>query len=78
MLFTQAQGVLSKSMSSVTSPGATVKALASAHPVIFGITIGISAYYAVNKYWLDKDEDESEEEITPSASDETDEEATTA
>jgi hypothetical protein len=56
-----AQGILSKSMSVFTSSGATVKSLAGAHPVALGVLVGFSAYYAVNKYWLNKDIDETDE-----------------
>ncbi len=56
-----AQGILSKSMSVFTSSGATVKSLAGAHPVALGVLVGFGAYYAVNKYWLNKDIDEADE-----------------
>ena len=57
-----AQGILSKSMGAFTSSGATVKSLAGAHPVALGVLVGFGAYYAVNKYWLNKDIDEVAEE----------------
>ena len=50
-MIAQAQGILSKS-------GSTVKALVGSHPIAVGIVIGIGAYYVVNKYWLNEDEDE--------------------
>jgi len=50
-MIAQAQGILSKS-------GSTVKALVGSHPITMGIVIGIGAYYVVNKYWLNEDEDE--------------------
>ncbi len=53
----QAQGLLSKSMGAVGSSGSTVKALIGSHPVGLGIVIGIGAYYVVNKYWLNEDEE---------------------
>ncbi len=50
-MIAQAQGILSKS-------GSTVKALVGSHPIAIGIVIGVGAYYVVNKYWLNEDEDE--------------------
>ena len=50
-MIAQAQGLLSTS-------GSTVKALVGSHPISLGIVIGIGAYYVVNKYWLNADEDE--------------------
>lgn len=58
----QAQGVLSKSMGAISSSCSSIKALAGSHPVALGIVVGIGAYYAVNKYWLNKDEGEGEAE----------------
>ncbi len=46
-MISQAQGILSN-----------VKALVGSHPVGLGIVIGVGAYYVVNKYWLNDDEDE--------------------
>ncbi len=46
-MISQAQGILSN-----------VKALAGSHPIGLGIVIGVGAYYLVNKYWLNEDEDE--------------------
>jgi len=59
-MIAQAQGLLSKS-------GSAVKTLVGSHPITLGIVIGIGAYYVVNKYWLNEDEEittaeESEEE----------------
>lgn len=53
-MLTQAQNVLSNSM-------APAKALAGSHPVGLGIMVGLSAYYVVNKYWLNEESEESEE-----------------
>lgn len=53
----QAQGILSKSMGAATTPISTIKALAGSHPVAFGVVLGISAYYAINKYWLNPEEE---------------------
>jgi hypothetical protein len=46
-MISQAQGILSN-----------VKALVGSHPVGLGIIIGVGAYYAVNKYWLNDEDDE--------------------
>ena len=51
----QAQQILSQSSS-------TVKALVSSHPIALGIVIGVGAYYVINKYWLNEDEDNMAEE----------------
>jgi len=64
-MIAQAQGLLSKS-------GSTLKALAGSHPVGLGIVIGVGAYYVINKYLLDEDEEitmdeESESEEKASA-----------
>ena len=53
-MIAQAQGVLSKSIGAVSSSGSSIKALAGTHPVALGVVVGIGAYYAVNKYWLNK------------------------
>ena len=60
-MIAQAQGVLSKSMGAISSSGSSIKALAGSHPVALGAVVGIGIYYAVNKYWLNKDEDEAVE-----------------
>jgi len=60
-MISQAQGILSKTMGSATSPLTTVKSLAGAHPIALGVVLGIGAYYAVNKYWLNQDDNESED-----------------
>lgn len=61
-MLTQAQNVLSNSM-------APAKALAGSHPVGLGIMVGLSAYYVVNKYWLNEESEEGEntEEAVESA-----------
>ncbi len=64
-MIAQAQGLLSKS-------GSTVKALAGSHPIGLGIVIGIGAYYMVNKYWLNDDEDEETNMAEESESEEKD------
>ena len=46
-MISQAQGVLSN-----------VKAFVGSHPIGLGIVLGVGAYYVVNKYWLNDDEDE--------------------
>ena len=60
-MIAQVQGALSKSMGAISSPVSSIKALAGSHPVVLGVVVGIGAYYAVNKYWLNKDEGEAEE-----------------
>ena len=50
-MISQVQGILSKS-------GSTVKTVAASHPIALGVIIGVGAYYVVNKYWLNSDEDE--------------------
>lgn len=41
-----------------------VKGLAGTHPVALGVVVGVSAYYAINKYLLNNDmDDELAEEI---------------
>lgn len=50
----QVQGVLSNLTGSI-------KALVGSHPVATGIVLGIGAYYAVNKCWLNKDVEEAAE-----------------
>ncbi len=64
-MIAQAQGLLSKS-------GSTVKALVGSHPIGLGIVIGIGAYYMVNKYWLNDDEDEETNAAEESESEEKD------
>ena len=61
IMIAQAQGVLSKSMGAISSSGSSIKALAGSHPLALGVLVGVGAYYAVNKYWLNKDEDEAAE-----------------
>ena len=55
----------------LASSSSAVKGLAGAHPVFLGAAVGIGAYYAVSKYWLNKDEvdelTESEEELEEDA-----------
>lgn len=46
-MISQAQGILSN-----------VKAFVGSHPIGLGIVLGVGAYYVVNKYWLNEDEDE--------------------
>ncbi|MCU7834673.1 MAG: hypothetical protein KZQ83_05385 [gamma proteobacterium symbiont of Taylorina sp.] len=46
-MIAQTQGILSN-----------IKALVSSHPIGLGVIIGVGAYYVVNKYWLNEDEDE--------------------
>ena len=60
-MISQAQGILSN-----------VKALAGSHPIGLGIVLGVGAYYVVNKYWLNDDEDE---EITMAEESEPEEDA---
>jgi len=61
IMIAQAKGVLSKSMGTISSSGSSIKALAGSHPVALGVIVGIGAYYAINKYWLNKDEGEAGE-----------------
>ena len=63
-MLAQTQSVLSKSMSSVTSSGSVVKAFIGSHPVVFGTVVGIGAYYAVSKCWLNKDKTEESASAT--------------
>ena len=65
-MVTHSQGIFTKSMSSISSSGSAIKALAGSHPVIFGSILGIGAYYAISKYWLNKD-DTDEVAVEPSA-----------
>lgn len=51
-MFKSSQGILS-------STGPVIKSLAGAHPVALGVVVGIGAYYAFNKYWLNTDNSES-------------------
>lgn len=39
----------------VNGISSAVKGLAGAHPVALGIVVGVSAYYAINKYLLNED-----------------------
>lgn len=55
-MISQAQGLLSN-----------VKALAGSHPIALGIVIGVGAYYAVNKYWLNDDEEADMAEASESS-----------
>ncbi len=48
-----AQGIL-------TPPGSVLKSLAGVHPVALGIAVGIGAYYAVDKFLLNKDVDDTD------------------
>ena len=76
-MISQVQGVVSKSMGAVSSPVSSIKALSGSHPVLLGIAVGIGAYYAVNKYWLNKEEGDAEE-MTDTAEEPDDEGAATA
>jgi hypothetical protein len=69
-MISQAQGILSKSMGAISSSGSSIKALAGSHPIGLGIVVGIGAYYVVNKYWLNKDENTEAEEETEEGSEE--------
>lgn len=60
-MIAQVQGVLSKTMGNFSSSAPSIKALVGSHPVAVGVVLGIGAYYAINKYWLDKDEGQAEE-----------------
>ncbi|RUM93384.1 MAG: hypothetical protein DSZ28_08515 [Thiothrix sp.] len=57
----------------LTPSGSVLKSLAGVHPVVLGIAVGIGAYYAVDKYLLNKDVDdtdkmaEAEEELDEGA-----------
>ena len=54
-MIAQAQGAL-------TNLTGSIKALAGSYPVVTGIVLGIGAYYAINKYWLNKEEATETEE----------------
>jgi len=53
----------------LTPSGSVLKSLAGLHPVVLGVAVGIGAYYAVDKFLLNKDADdmdnmaETEEEL---------------
>ena len=61
-----AQGIL-------TPSGSVLKSLAGVHPVVLGVAVGIGTYYAVDKFLLNKDADdtdkmaEAEEELDEGA-----------
>ena len=50
-MISKVQGVLTKS-------GSTVKSLAGSHPIVLGVLIGVGAYFVVNKYWLNPEDEE--------------------
>ena len=59
---------------SILAPsGSVLKSLAGVHPVVLGVAVGIGAYYAVDKFLLNKDVDdtdkmaEAEEELDEGA-----------
>ncbi len=58
-MIAQAQELLTKS-------GSTLKALAGSHPIGLGIIIGVGAYYVINKYLLDEDEEITTDEASES------------
>jgi hypothetical protein len=60
-MIAQIQGALSKSVGAVSASGSSIRALSGAHPVITGVILGVAAYYAINKFWLNKDDSETEE-----------------
>jgi len=62
--------MLEKTTGILSSSGSAVKGLAGAHPIALGVVVGIGAYYAISKYWLNKDEDE-ELEVEPEESEAT-------
>jgi len=49
-----AQGIL-------TPSGSVLKSLAGVHPVVLGVAVGIGAYYAVDKFLLNQDVDDTDE-----------------
>ena len=53
-MLAQTQTVLSNSASKVMGSVSATKALAGAHPVGFGIAVGLGAYFIIDKYWLSK------------------------
>lgn len=63
----QAQNFLSNSVGTIMGVGSATRALAGAHPVGLGITVGMSAYFIIDKYWLNKEsagDNEEEAEST--------------
>ena len=61
-IFMIAQELLSKS-------GSTVKTLVGSHPIVLGIVVGLGAYYVVNKYLLNDDEEVTTAEESESKED---------
>lgn len=45
----------------LTTSGSTAKGLISSHPVALGIVAGIGAYFIINKYLLNKDDEDNAE-----------------
>jgi hypothetical protein len=58
-MIAETQAALAKSVRTVASAGTAVRAFTLANPIAVagGVILGAVAYYAVNKYWLNKEED---------------------
>lgn len=60
-MIAETQAALAKSVETVASAGTAVRAFTLANPVALAVTggviLGAVAYFAVNKYWLNKEED---------------------
>ena len=63
-MIAETQAALAKSVGTVASAGTAVRAFTLANPVAVavagGVILGVVAYYAVNKYWLNKEAEEND------------------
>ena len=66
-MLAQVQGVLSNSVGTILGAGSATRALAGAHPIGLGIVVGIGAYFVIDKYWLNKDSTDENEEVAEEA-----------
>ena len=71
IMISQVQGVLSNSVGAILGAGSTARTLAGAHPIGLGIVVGISAYFVVDKYWLNKGNEGEHEEVAEEETTET-------
>jgi hypothetical protein len=55
--------MIAQAQSALSNLTGSIKGLAGSHPVVTGIVLGIGAYYAINKYWLNKEEATEAEEV---------------
>jgi hypothetical protein len=64
-MIAETQAAIAKTAGSVASTGSAVKAFTLANPIALavtgGIILGAVAYYAADKYWLNKDEEDETE-----------------